>query len=121
MNHLSILVCKRMKFACNKNRFFSSRYNFRKQKLAFLPSKITRSDGGVITLISTQLCYRCSRYNFIKQKLAFLLYKITRSDGGENGVSLVLDTFFSCKSRDLRLKNTRSDGGGVGFLVLYAV
>jgi hypothetical protein len=68
------------------------------------------------------LCgFNCSLYNFRKQKLAFLPSKITRSDGGGNCVSLVLDTFFSCKSRDLRLKNTRSDGGGVGFLVLYAV
>ena len=32
----------------NENRFYSSRYNFRFQKLAFLKSKITRIDGGVI-------------------------------------------------------------------------
>jgi hypothetical protein len=73
----------------------------------------------VITLISIQFCYRCSRYNFTKQKLAFLLYKITRGDGGGNSVSLVLDTFFSCKSWALPLKNTLIDGGVNRVWVFY--
>jgi len=34
----------------NENRFYSSRYNFRFQKLAFLKSKITRSDGRVVAI-----------------------------------------------------------------------
>ena len=33
------------------NRCYSSRYNFIVQKLRFLNHKITRSDGGVITLL----------------------------------------------------------------------
>ena len=67
-------------------------------------------------------CCYSSRYNFTKQKLAFLLYKITRSDGGGKLFSVVLDTFLSCKSWALQLKNTRSDGGVIaGYLVIFGV
>ena len=100
-----------------------------------LQLKNTRSDDGVIggylvifEVVSTSLdltghgvvFYYSSRYNFTKQKLAFLLYKITRSDGGGKLFSVVLDTFLSCKSWALQLKNTRSDGGVIaGYLVIW--
>ena len=38
-----------------------------------------------------------------------------------NTVSIVLDTFCSCKSWALQLQNTRSDESGVVFLLLQKV
>ena len=50
----------------NENRFYSSRYNFRFQKLAFLKSKITRIDGGAVLVLQFSIQFYISKISIFK-------------------------------------------------------